>query len=395
MPIRSSFYNAANLPVQSTDLLGTALKTLIEDIITGSSINPMLSPLLATIRKTSTPSDVIRWTHRLTSNEGRYGALNTPAIYSQFPGTDNGVYADAGQFLPLELIVGGIKVWDMVRFDSDEMAVAMSAGIDAVSNLFRARYGAAVQGIIKTLNSHLIYGKTGSLSGSPIGGFQSIFDGTTYAGLLHTPAVYTGLLANVDYFPGWRPLTGTWTQADAELVLDDGHGASPNIVTDTEIEIPATANNLSSALQFFTREMLKAGKTFDYVVANPDIEFAYSKAYQMRSNVNIVNGQLTSAETGFGAATFQGMPFLADASLPADTIYFLDSTKLEFLTRGEPAIAQGSVRTPFEGLSISSGPLATDTVTIQRYEILTVPQLRVIDTSGISRLSIVATNLFA
>lgn len=388
---RSGFYNPGNYPVQTADMLGYALNSLVAEIVAGDTLSPMMSPLLAALRKATTGLDVIRWQYRVKDRQGKVDPLEAAALPSNFPLGDNGDYALSSVF-PLELTIGGTKIWDVIKITSDEVRVALASGsTEEVRNLFSTRYEVALSGLIETLNRHLVYGKTSTISTSPIQGFESIFEATQYAGLVHTLTDYTSATDGVDYHLQWRPVKGVWEQSTASLSFNDGAGSSAA----TEYLLPQTSNGIVSAFQFFDKYLRSKNKTYNLIATTPDVAFAYSKAYEMRTDITVVNGQMTRAEGGFGNPAFRGMPIVEDNSIPANTVYFLDTRKIQFLTAGTSAVSQGSRLAPFAGMAFSTGPLATDTITVERYELLTVPQLLVTDTSGVSKLVLDPVDIYS
>jgi hypothetical protein len=384
---RLGFYSPNNYPVQSGDI-AAALNALISEMVAGSTLQPAMAPLLSAIPKSVTPLDVIRWSYRDSNRVSNVGTLESPALYSNFPGTDNGNYA-ASNLQPLELTIGGTKLWDIIKINSDEISVAMASGnSNEVRMLFESRYATALSGLIRTIGQHLVQGKA-AITVSPINGIESVFAGNSYAGLTHTLASYTGATNGVDYFLSWRPTVGTWAQATGTMTFNDGHTSAA-----TQYVLPDGSNGIASAFQFFDRYLRNKGKSYNLIVTTPDIAFAYSKQYAMRTTITLINGQMVTAENGFGNASFRGLPILEDNTVPANTVYFIDTNKVRLYTRGNPS-ATPNQSSAFGGIYFGSGELASDTITTRRFELVCVPQFVVSDTTGLSKLSINAVDIFA
>jgi len=389
MTSRLGFNTPGNYPVQGDDLLGYALQVLVEEIIVGQALTTPQAPTLAALPKSTVSTDVIRWNYSNSARAVNVAAADASALDGSWPGSDGKSYSSS-PVLPLEVTVGAKKFQNLVKVTGNELALAADQGVPAIQNLFGSRLQNAIAGIIHAMNEHLYLGGTAGYSGSPIIGLEHLFETSSYAGLVHTLADYvTGSpVEGVDYHLAWRPKSAEWVQSAGTLAFNDDTD-----VAATSYDLPATDNTLLSAIQFFANHLRKAGSTYNFIVGHPDVVFAYSKAYDLHTNINVVNGQLVRAEAGFGSPSFQGFPVIADRYCPADTLYFLDTSKLQFITKGQAA-SVGSSPLPFGGLSMVVGPLAVDTLEVQRYELLTKPALHVIDTSGVSRLQVNATDIY-
>lgn len=388
---RLGFYTPGSYPVQSKDLLGTALQSIIQNIVVGKVLNPQQSPILAAIPKQVTRTDVIRWSYNHGEHTASVGALEAPALYSNFPGTpDNGAY-NRSEYLPLEITVGGSKVNNVVKINSEELNSAFSDGsTDEIVRLFQSRFQLAIAGIVKYINDSLVLGGTGAYTGSPMTGLESIFGGNSYAGLVHTLADYVGTAPGVDYYPEWRPLVAEWSQSTNTVTLNDGHGDAGTLVAPTVYTLSQADNGIGAAFNNFNRAMSNKGRTYNLIVTSPDVAFAYQAAYDMRTTIQIVNGQRTNAEVAYGLPSYNGSPIITDSRVPANTVYFIDTAKLQVLTKGVAGLdtEMGDLSQPFANLAMTAGMLASETIAVSRYEIYCLPQLHVIDTTGINKLEL-------
>lgn len=395
---RLGFYNPSQYPVQSEDLIGSALQAVIENVIVGQSLSPVQSPILAAMPKAVVQSDVLRWQFRAGDASASVGALEAPALYSNFPSQpDNGSY-NYQSLLPLELTIGQNKVHNVVRINSEELNVALAdASTGEISNLFTNRFQLAIAGIIKHINQAIILGGTGSFTGSPIKGLEHIFAANSYAGLVHKLADYTGALPGVDYFPDWRPTAATWVQEDAEVIFNDGYGTGGSLKAATTYTLSQADNGILAAFRNFYRYLMNNGKTFNAILVHPDVEFAYSSVYDMKTNIQLVNGQMSRAEAGFQSPSFMGMPLITDVNVPLNTAYFIDTNKVRVLTKAVANLPSqmASLSQPFGNMSLTAGMLAVETVAVSRFEVYCLPQLQVIDTTGISKLTLDAVDILA
>lgn len=387
MSSRLGFYTPGSYPEQESDLLGYALNVLVSELIVGPGMTVPQAPTLAALFKAGTSTDVIRWNYNNTARSVGIAASTASALDGSWPGTDSATYQN-GSMLPLELTIGATKMNNLIKVSGNEMALAREQGVEAIRNLFASRLQVGISGIISALNSHLYVGGTSGFTNSPIFGLEHLFETNAYAGLTHTMANYSGATDGVDYHLDWRPKSAEWAQSAGTLTFNDGTD-----VAATAYDLPLTDNTLIAAIQFFANHLRKIGNTYNFIVGAPDVVFAYSKAYELTTSVQVVNGQLVRAEAGFNSPSFEGFPVIADRNCPADTLYFLDTSKLQFLTKGTSA-STGSSPLPYQGLNMAVGPLAVDTVMTQRYELLTLPQLLVTDTTGVSRLQVDATDMF-
>lgn len=384
----------AGYPISSSDLLGNALQILAKDLTIDLAGEYSESPTLVAIRKGTSYQDVIRWDVTLGSGDATDAAIETSVLDSGFPGTDGRSYVQ-DKVVGAELTMGRNKTYNLIKLVNNEVTVARRYGKSAVANLFNSRMKSAIREISKALNTKIFTGSTAS--NGNIVGIETIYAGTSYANIPFGATDFTGLVAGVDYYPEWKPLSGTFDFSDAAVTLNDGHGVGGSLVAPTvetaTVLPPFTSANIVHAFDAFDLCMRMKGRKSNIIITTPRIAESYRQVYKSELTYNINNGEIGRAEMGIVTATYKGRPIIEDAKMPANTVYFLDLGVMELLTlaidTSIPMDDTDVMANPGQ-LNLAVGALAKDTTFVNRYEIATLPQLVVYDTRGLNRLKIQA-----
>lgn len=370
---RQTYGVNANYPVQSDDI-ATALTLLAQDYLADIT-NLKDSPLLLALRKGPAFADVISWEVFLGRGTSKSG-LTTDSVM--------GSSLDLDYRMPAELTIGRYKEFDVFEVSNVDAQVARAQGKQAVANLFALRLSAVLRRLMQHMNSELYNGTPGATSN--LVGLETLFSSNSYAGITHTLASYVGSAPNEDYFVNWRPLSALVDYSDANITYNDGHGDAGTLVSPTVRVLPTS--RIDYFMDDFILEMSAKGRTFDIMVAHPNLVNEYQSVYKALATFNVVNGQTIRAELGNATATYRGRPILEDRFCPEDTIYFIDSSKIEMLTMPALTGLQGqfiNTSNP-NGINVSVGPVNNVTIFNRRYEVALIPQLVIWDTKGVNRL---------
>lgn len=363
----------ANYPIQADDI-AVALTLMAQDFVADIT-NLKDSPLLRAIRKAPAFSDVVTWEVFLGRGTSKSGLVTDSVMASAL---------ELDYRMPAELTIGRFKEFDVFEISNVDARVARAQGKQAVSNLFSLRLSAVLRRLMQHMNNELYNGTPGA--NSNLVGLETMFSTNSYANITHTLANYVGSTPNEDYFVNWRPLSALVDYSDATITYNDGHGDAGTLVAPTVRTLPTS--RIDYFMDDFVLEMSAKGRSFDILVAHPNLVNQYQAEYKDLATFNIANGQQLRAELGNAVPTYRGRPILEDRFCPEDTLYFLDTSTLELLTMPSLTGLQGqfiNTSNP-NGLNISVGPVNNVTIFNRRYEVALIPQLVCWDTKGVNRL---------
>lgn len=364
------------------DSMGEVLSSVASTTSIDLAQRGKMPTFLQMVRKEVVNTNLIKFDVNLPVGDAQVALVGSPVLYPTFPTPpDTGIY-NWDRYIEALLTIGTHKVYDLLKIIDSEVTIAASRGKGDVARLYQKGMTASVSRLMASLETGIVNGN------SYMTGFNQLFGQSSYGGITHTLANYTGKVDNVDYFSFWKPYSATYSVGGLTVTGNDGQGAGK----------PATTHSLASgatlvdALDTFDLQLQLKNRASSIILTTPEIAVNYASLYRREATWQINNGDIGSAELGVTRPTYRGRPIVSMNGLPANTIYFMNLDDMYLATLA----VNGNVPNDFlesnnvGGLSIGVGALGKDTAEVSRFEVYCIPQMVFTDTRALSRLVIAA-----
>jgi len=362
--------------------IGNVLTEMAKTVSIDLAKRGILPPLLSMVRKEITDTNLLKWDINLPVGAAVAAAYDAPTLYPNFPVMpDNGVYSQ-DRYREGQMLIGANKVFSLMKLSDQDVLIAKSRGKASVQNIYQKSMTSTISRVASYLEAGIVNGN-GFMQG-----FNQVFSGTSYGGLIHTLADYSTAVDGVDYFRFWRPYSANYSVGGLTVTGNDSAG----VANPATVHSLASGSNLVDAFDTFDLQLMLKQRRYSAIVTTPEISVNYQSLYRKEASWTIQNGSVGSAELGVTNPTYRGRPIVSMMGLPANTVYFLDLSNIVLYTLAIDATMpmQDLEGTNYGGLAIGVGALAKDNAQTSRYEVYTVPQLVVEDMAALNRLVIIA-----
>lgn len=264
--------------------------------------------------------------------------------------------------IPATLPIGNYRIKHQFVLNKVDVVEAMSSAPDALKNLFLSHIIRGTTHILRECN-RLIYAGTGIVADGQVFGINHVANPT---------AVYAGI------DPATQP---TWV---------------PQVLTN------GTPRALTKTLLMKVDEAVSIAETgYDLILTHPATATKYNEVFdtfQSGSGVLAPSGTdergFTRVDLGRSQRTYMGVPIIEDVMCPSGLMYFINSPdfnlfsfnigvddKLSSVEAGEDAPVD------LFGLQLFMGELPSNNTAARKFELFTIPQLRVFNRKSLTVLN--------
>lgn len=233
--------------------------------------------------------------------------------------TDNTTNDSRGTVFPAQLFVGRYREKHTMTVLLQDLQVARNRGVGAIKNLLKRQVDDALIALTRKLNN-LIYAGVGD--GSKGAGGMGDFIGLNYIANIAVDSNNLGKPATTpnDNYAG---ITTTAVPKWSPLVVGNS-GTPKTLVRDDLLKIEEL--------------ILTNESSFDTILVNPKTATAYNKIFYDIAGVNSVaqapapGSKFLPVDLGHNGRYYNGIPLTEDPMCPLGTMYFVDSSNIEFVS---------------------------------------------------------------
>ena len=233
--------------------------------------------------------------------------------------TDNTTGDSRGVVYPAQLFVGRYREKHTMTVLLQDLQVARNRGVGAIKQLLKRQVDDALIALTRKVNN-LIYAGVGDGSKGATG--QGDFIGLNYVANIAVDGNNLGKPATTpnDSYAG---ITTTAVPRWAPIVVGNG-GTPKTMARDDLLKLEELVMTNESA--------------FDTLLVNPKTATAYNKFFYDVAGVNSVaanpspGSQFRPVDLGHNGRYYNGIPLTEDPMCPTGTMYFLDSSNINFVS---------------------------------------------------------------
>lgn len=276
--------------------------------------------------------------------------------------SSDGAATTTDSTIPATLPIGNYRLKHQFTLNIVDVVEAMASAPDALKNLFLNHIMRGATHILREAN-RLIYAGTGSNGDGQVYGINYVADPTNvYAGI--NPATHT-----------------TWV---------------PQVLTN------ATPRALTKSLLMKVDEAVSIAETgYDLILTHPATATKYNEvfdSYQSGSGVlapqSVDERGFTRVDLGRSMRTYMGIPIVEDSMCPTGVMYFINSADFNLFsfnvgTDNKLSTVEAGEDAPVDlyGLQLFMGELPSNNTAARKFELFTIPQLRVFNRKSLTVLN--------
>lgn len=276
------------------------------------------------------------------------------------PVTQDGADTATGDVVPANLRIGRYRIKHQFPISRIAIAEAATRAPGELQDLFNAHVDRGLNEMFRRVNTLIHTGDGTAASGEFIGLSAIANNSLNYAGI------------NVATYPAWKAL-----RLDGTPV--------------------GTARPLAKSLLLDLQEMLTMNESgFDLIVCSPNTAKKYNALYDGINGGIQVNNALPNKQVdlGNGTRTYNGRPIIEDPQAANGIMWFLNSQDIDLFSFDMSTSPKPMSQTEFQvatvnayGLNINIAELPSNNSAVRRFEIFTLPQMRVYNRKSVACIS--------